>query len=56
MAAVALALTACDDDDKFTSRGDLFQPRFATSPEVTVKNHNERDGIKQTVLTRCKAA
>ena len=41
MAAVALALTACDDDDKFTSRGDLFQPRFATSPEVTVKNHND---------------
>ncbi|MBO6266973.1 MAG: hypothetical protein J6M06_01940, partial [Synergistaceae bacterium] len=22
----------------------------------TVKDHNERDGVKQTVLTRCKAA
>lgn len=24
--------------------------------KATVKNHNERDGIKQTVVTRCKAA
>ena len=33
MAAVALALTACDDDDKFTSRGDLFQPASQQAPK-----------------------
>ena len=41
VAAIALAVAGCDDDDKYTSRGDLFQPRFATNPEVTVKNHND---------------
>lgn len=42
VAAAALALTfnACSED-KYTSRGDLFQPRFATSPEVTIKNNND---------------
>ena len=23
---------------------------------ATVKEHNERDGVKQTIITRCKAA
>lgn len=40
-AAVAvMAITGCTDD-KYTNRGDLFQPRFATSPEVTVSNNND---------------
>ncbi len=34
----ALALNSCKEDD-YTSRGDLFQPRFATSPQI--KNHND---------------
>lgn len=33
-------LTSCSDDE-FTSRGDLFQPRFATDPAVKVKNNND---------------
>lgn len=37
---VAMAITGCTDD-KYTNRGDLFQPRFATSPEVTVTNNND---------------
>lgn len=37
MAAVA---TGCSDD-KYTSRGDLFQPRFATNPAVTITNNND---------------
>lgn len=39
-AVVAMAITGCTDD-KYTNRGDLFQPRFATSPEVTVSNNND---------------
>lgn len=38
--AVAVAAAACSDD-QYTSRGDLFQPRFATNPAVTVKNNND---------------
>ena len=39
-AVVVMAITGCTDD-KYTNRGDLFQPRFATSPEVTVSNNND---------------
>lgn len=39
-AVLAMTVNSCSED-KYTSRGDLFQPRFATSPEVTVKNNND---------------
>ncbi len=39
-ALVAIMATGCSDDE-YTSRGDLFQPRFATNPAVTVKNNND---------------
>ncbi len=39
-ALVAIMATGCSDDE-YTSRGDLFQPRFATDPAVTVKNNND---------------
>lgn len=38
----------------YASRG--IETRDGMTIKGTVKNHNERDGIKQTVLTRCKAA
>ncbi|MCM1071716.1 MAG: DUF5123 domain-containing protein [[Clostridium] fimetarium] len=38
LAVAALALNSCKEDD-FTSRGDLFQPRFAAKPVIT--NHND---------------
>ena len=41
VAAVALAMTACEEDDKYTSRGDLFQPRFAADPAVKIQNCND---------------
>ncbi len=39
-AVAALSVTGCTDD-KYTNRNDLFQPRFAASPEVTVTNNND---------------
>lgn len=39
-AIAVVALTGCEEDN-YTSRGDLFQPRFATNPAVTVKNNND---------------
>lgn len=36
----ALGLNSCKEDE-FTSRHDLFQPKFATNPAATVKNHND---------------
>lgn len=36
----ATMFTACSKDE-FSSRGDLFQPRFASDPAVTVKNNND---------------
>lgn len=39
-AVLALATAACSEDE-FTPRGDLFQPRFATDPAVTVTNNND---------------
>lgn len=38
----------------YASRG--IETRDGMTIKGTVKNHNERDGVKQTVLTRCKAA
>ncbi len=38
IAVAALALNSCKEDE-FTSRGDLFQPRFASKPVIT--NHND---------------
>ncbi len=38
LAVAALALNSCKEDE-FTSRGDLFQPRFAADPVIT--NHND---------------
>lgn len=40
LAMGALCLTSCKED-KFTNRGDLFQPRFATDPAVKVTNYND---------------
>ncbi len=40
-AVMTMVITGCSEDE-YTSRGDLFQPRFATNPAVTVKNNNER--------------
>lgn len=39
-AVAAVALGSCSEDE-FTSRGDLFQPRFATNPAATVVNNND---------------
>lgn len=37
----ALALDSCKEDE-YTSRGDLFQPRFCNTNEpVTIRNHND---------------
>ncbi len=47
-ALVAMMATGCSDDE-YTSRGDLFQPRFATNPAVTVKNNNDMSLIWYTV-------
>ena len=38
----------------YASRG--IETRDGMTLKGTVKDHNERDGVKQTVLTRCKAA
>ena len=38
----------------YASRG--IETRDGMTIKGTVKDHNERDGVKQTVLTRCKAA
>lgn len=38
----------------YASRG--IEVRDGMTLKGTVKNHNERDGVKQTVITRCKAA
>lgn len=40
MMVAALALNSCKEDE-FTSRGDLFQPRFVTNPAAKIKNHND---------------
>ncbi len=40
LTALMTLSTACTEDE-FTSRGDLFQPRFATDPAVTVRNCND---------------
>lgn len=37
----AMALSISCKDDEYTSRGDLFQPRFATDPAVKVTNNND---------------
>lgn len=70
-AATAKLLTSWDGEYgttylyKFTdARGNVYiwyasrgiETRDGMTIKGTVKNHNERDGIKQTVLTRCKAA
>lgn len=39
-AALAVGAASCAEEE-FTSRGDLFQPRFATEPAVTVRNNND---------------
>ncbi len=39
-AVMTMVITGCSEDE-YTSRGDLFQPRFATNPAVTVKNNND---------------
>lgn len=36
----ALCLTSCSKDD-FTTRGDLFQPRFVNNPAVKITNNND---------------
>ncbi len=38
----------------YASRG--IETRDGMTLKATVKSHNERDGVKQTVITRCKAA
>ena len=38
----------------YASRG--IEVKDGMTLKGTVKNHNERDGVKQTVITRCKAA
>ena len=38
----------------YASRG--IETHDGMTLKGTVKDHNERDGVKQTVLTRCKAA
>lgn len=38
----------------YASRG--IETRDGMTLKGTIKDHNERDGVKQTVLTRCKAA
>lgn len=38
--AVVPMLTACSDEDEYTSRGDLFQPRFINEPVCTVDSNN----------------
>ena len=41
---MSLSIAGCSDDE-YTSRGDLFQPRFATNPAVTIKNNNDMSMI-----------
>jgi len=38
----------------YASRG--IEAHDGMTIKATIKNHNERDGVKQTVITRCKAA
>lgn len=40
----------------FASRGLWEEEQNAKTIKATVKDHTERDGIKQTVVTRCKVA
>ncbi|MDE7135723.1 MAG: DUF5123 domain-containing protein [Muribaculaceae bacterium] len=44
VAASAVTLTSCSDDE-YTSRGDLFQPRFVLSNSVKVVNNNDAQCI-----------
>ena len=40
----------------WTERGDWEEYENVKKIRATVKEHTERDGIKQTIITRCKAA
>lgn len=40
LAVSAILLTSCSDKDEYTSRGDLFEPRFINDPICTVDSDN----------------